>query len=256
MRCRVVFPSIEHFPSLAALLACVRKLVREPEQKAVARFFLFGEDSLGVIRMSNAATLNKKSLEPKDYARVSIIEHKQMLSFISSLQKTLGPNDFVVFSLFEHIEASIFNSVYLVGREQWFSDFKRYLAISDKLVLDESQQGLHKLNSLLNPRGAHCVRAGSFCIRNINLAVCADVYLLPGMRLGKNSLVFLPASGLEDDRIFQALNGLKGSGHVFINDPAVGIAWDLPFGRGVECNDVPLVQRGKDPMSVVLELAQ
>ena len=254
MHCRVVFPSVEHFLSLSDLLAYIKRLTREPDDKAAARFFLFGEDVLGVIQRSNAATLNKPSLGPKDFARVSIIDHKQALSFISHLQNLLGPRDFVVFSVFEHMDLVIFNSVYLVGRSQWFFDFKRYLAAGDKLVLDASQQGLHRLNSLLNPRGSHCVRAGSFCIRNINLAVCADVYLLPKARFAKGTLVFLPASGLEDNSIFQALDGLKGSGHVLINDPALGLAWDLPFGRGVYHEPVPLVQRGREPMSVVFEL--
>jgi len=240
MLCQVVFPNVRRFSGFGDFLPAVKKLVARPAGGCGARFFLFGEDLFGTL---------------KDAGCPLIVPHSKVVSFIPSLQRALGPSDFVVFSVYASVGASVLNAVYLVGQRHWRFDFKRNLVLCDELVLDKESLSMQNANSLLNAKSPRCVRAGGLCVKNIHLFICADIDLLRKVRFAERSLVLFPASSLSPAQISAGISRLSGSGRIFINDPSFGSAWAIHFGRGAARaapEPIPLSRRSS--VSVDFEL--
>ncbi len=224
MKCRVIFPNATYLNGLKELLAVAGSLVRKNSKAYDANFFVFGEDILGVNN-------REFSIDHERRCRKQIIPHKQVLSFVPRLQSVLGPSDFVIFSLYATLGSSIVNAVYLVGREHWFFDFKRLLPLGDSMVLDRKSMERNRLNAKMNPKTSVCLKIGKHCIKNIYLLVCADIYILPKLRVKGGCLMFVPSCGLSDYNIEGFLSKFHGPGRLFINDPYNGHIWDISFDK-------------------------
>lgn len=251
MKCQVVFPNIKGFSSLDSFCDYTEGLIKKTRGKDhSSTFYLFGEDLLRVSSNSRVKLLLVSLGLCKPENSKKIITHKQVYAeLIPHLQSGLGQHDFLVFSLYVSINSSVFNAVYLVGRTCWHFDFKREPAFSDDLTFKSGVRGW-ELFSTLNLKSQKCVNTSGGCLKNLHLIVCADIDLLPQLQLKKDSLVFVTACALPENQVYDAIQGIGGSGRIFINDPQDNRAWDIPFGFGKKAKP-QFMNLGKDAYKLV-----
>lgn len=219
MHCRVVFSGAKRFADLGRFQSHVRDLVSMPYVSSDANFFLFGEDILGLYsRAINSGMMLDRP-----------VTHEQVVALIKSIQAFLHPRDFVVFSLYASLGSTTLSAAYLVGKRQWFFDFKRFFVGTEFVVLGADAQGSWDVQSKLIARSHHCIRSGDACIKDLHLIVCADIGLMPKVKFGKDALCFIPACALQEDYLHACAKRLSGKGRIFINDATNGCAWDISF---------------------------
>ncbi len=232
MHCRVVFSSVKHFSGLLDFFKHATALAGRPSaKKHGASFFLFGEDILGTAGEYNPS-----------------VPYDELTSFISHLQKSIGPRDFMIFSAYTKMNSSILNAVYFVGQKQWYLDFKRVPTSSDLAVA-----GLNITSwpstSKLNLKRHLCVKAGEVCVKGIFLLICADITQLRRMCPPKNALIFIPAGVLPKGEVGN-LYSLEPGGWVFINDPVQNVFWHIELKKPLDKKELkPIPFEGKETVS-------
>jgi len=233
MRMRTIFCPKGEFDTPDEFLSYLGKLISKGSGKFDASFYLFPEDIFGLYERLAGTGLTLH----QGFGKRHVMTHVEIPSFIKRIQAVLGPKDFAVFSLYSSVGSIFLNSGFFVGKKQWFFDYKRTYSVGDMKVIGHEQMDMWRIQSKLMAKTPGCVKAGEACIKGIHLLVCADLALLPKMRLSKNFLCFIPALDLGELQLHKVLQQIRGSGRIFINDSFNGRAWAFSVSgkdKGIE----------------------